>query len=53
MLWVNPDTGFRVNLHEWVSQAVDTGTPTVLSRMAPETVDLTDYIGGAWVGAIQ
>ena len=53
VLWVNPDTGFRVNLHEWVSQAVDTGTPTVLSRMAPETVDLTDYIGGAWIGAIQ
>ena len=53
VLWVNPDTGLRVNLHEWVSQAVDSGTPTVLSRMAAETADLTDYIGGAWIGAIQ
>ena len=53
VLWVNPDTGFRVNLHEWVSQAVDTGTPTVLSRMAAETANLTDYIGGAWIGEVQ
>ena len=52
-LWVNPDIGLRVNLHEWVSQAVDSGTPTVLSRMAAETADLTEYIGGAWIGAIQ
>ena len=53
VLWVNPDTGLRVNLHQWVDQAVDSGTPTVLSRMAAETANLTDYIGGKWIGAIQ
>ena len=53
VLWVNPDTGLRVNLHQWVDQVVDSGAPTVLSRMAPETPDLTDYIGGKWIGAIQ
>ena len=53
VLWVNPDTGLRVNLHQWVSQAVDSGTPTVLSRMAAETANLTDYIGGAWIGEVQ
>ena len=53
VLWVNPDTGLRVNLHQWVDQAVDSGTPTVLSRMAPETDDLTEYIGGAWIGEVQ
>ena len=53
VLWVNPDTGLRVNLHQWVDQAVDSGTPTVLSRMAAETANLTDYIGGAWIGEVQ
>ena len=53
VLWVNPDTGLRVNLHQWVSQAVGSGTPTVLSRMAAETANLTDYIGGAWIGEVQ
>ena len=53
MLWVNPDTGIRVNLGDWAAQAVDTSTPTILSRMAPETDDLTDYIGGAWIDDIS
>ena len=54
VLWVNPDTGIRVNLKlQWASGAVDTSTPTILSRMAPETTDLTDYIGGAWIDDIN
>ena len=49
VLFVNPDTGLRVALNTWDQDAVDSGTPTVLSRMAAETSDLTDYIGGAWI----
>ena len=56
VLWVNPDTGLRVNLDQWVDGAVaasvTTNSPTVLSRMAAETDDLTDYIGGAWINSI-
>ena len=53
VLWVNPDTGIRVELAGWANNAVDTSTPSILSRMAPDTDDLTDYIGGAWIGEIQ
>ena len=53
VLWVNPDTGIRVGLENWASAAVDTSTPSILSRMATETTDLTDYIGGAWIAQIQ
>ena len=53
VLWVNPDTGLRVNLSQWFAEAVGAGNPTVLSRMAAETDDLTDYIGGAWIREIQ
>ena len=53
VLWVNPDTGIRVDLHQWAQHAVDTSTPSILSRMAPETTDLTDYIGGAWIDGIN
>ena len=55
VLWVNPDTGLRVNLANWATGTVDdqANGATVLSRMAPETPDLTDYIGGKWIGAIQ
>ena len=53
VLWVNPDTGLRVDLHEWVRLAVDSGTPTVLSRMAAETTDLTIYVGGRWIEEIR
>ena len=53
VLWVNPDTGVRVELGQWATHAVDTSTPSILSRMAPETPDLADYIGGKWIGAIQ
>ena len=42
-----------MNLGEWTDHAVDTSTPTILSRMAPETTDLTDYIGGAWIDDIN
>ena len=52
MLWVNPDTGLRVNLSQWFAEAVGAGNPTVLSRMATETTDLTAYIGGAWIDSI-
>ena len=56
VLWVNPDTGIRVNLDQWVDEAVDYNdegnTTTVRSRMAAETDDLTDYIGGAWINSI-
>ena len=52
VLWVNPDTGIRVGLALWASNAVDTSTPSILSRMAAETTDLTDYIGGAWIDSI-
>ena len=56
VLWVNPDTGLRVNLDQWVDEAVDYNdegnTTTVRSRMAAETDDLTDYIGGAWINSI-
>ena len=53
VLWVNPDTGLRVTLSQWFAEAVGAGNPTVLSRMATETPDLADYIGGRWIGAIQ
>ena len=53
VLWVNPDTGLRVALAGWASNAVDTSTPSILSRMAPETTDLSDYIGAAWIAEIQ
>ena len=55
VLWVNPDTGLRVNLANWAAGTVDdqANGATVLSRMAPETPDLADYIGGKWIGAIQ
>ncbi len=53
VLWASPDTGLRVNLAEWASQAVDAGSPTVMSRLAPETPDLTAYVGGAWIREIQ
>ena len=53
VLWVNPDTGLRVTLKQWFAEAVGAGNPTVLSRMATETPDLADYIGGRWIGAIQ
>ena len=53
VLWVNPDTGIRVGLANLGNHAVDTSTPTILSRMAPETTDLTDYIGGAWIDDIN
>ena len=53
VLWVNPDTGLRVALAAWASNAVDTSTPTILSRMAPETTDLSEYIGAAWIAQIQ
>ena len=53
VLWVNPDTGLRVNLAQWFSGAIEAEGPgvgdTVLSRMAAETTSLTDYIGGAWI----
>ena len=57
-LWANPDTGLRVNLDQWATGAVDAGLgsptgPTVLSRMAPDTPNLTDYVGGAWIIQIQ
>ena len=56
VIWVNPDTGLRVALADWTAHAVDTDQSndgvTVLSRMAAETVDLTDYIGGAWINSI-
>ena len=56
VIWVNPDTGLRVALADWTAHAVDTDQSndgvTVLSRMAAETVDLTDYIGGAWIDSI-
>ena len=57
VLWVNPDTGLRVPLASWTTLAVDADqnddTVTVLSRMAAETPDLTDYVGGAWINQIQ
>ena len=57
VLWVNPDTGLRVPLASWTTLAVDADqhddTVTVLSRMAAETANLTDYIGGAWIGEVQ
>ena len=59
VLWVNPDTGSRVNLHDWDSLAVDKelteddDTTTVLARMVAETSDLADYIDGAWIDDIS
>ena len=56
VLWVNPDTGLRVNLSDWVGEAVDAqsgpGSATVRSRMATETTDISIYIGGAWINDI-
>ena len=57
VIWVNPDTGLRVNaringLHQVVDSDQSNDGVTVLSRMAAETVDLTDYIGGAWIDSI-
>ena len=54
VLWVNPDSGARVNLAKWVSDAVEAelNGVTVRSRMADETTALTDYIGGAWIEEI-
>ena len=52
VLWVNPDTGLRVNLSQWFAEAVGAGNPTVLSRLAAETPNIADYIGGAWINSI-
>ena len=42
----------------WLEEVLleETGGPddnSVLSRLAPETTDLADYIGGAWINDIQ
>ena len=47
VIWVNPDTGVRVNLAAW-----KTTTDLASTNFATETTDLTDYVDGAWINDI-
>ena len=53
-LWTNPDTNIRVDLQSWTTavDATDGAGDTVLSRLAPETDDLGDYVTQRWIADV-
>lgn len=53
VIWVNPDTNARVNLSERADtvDGMDGNGDSVLDRLAPERMDLAEYVNGKWIDA--